>query len=72
VVASNYREKENFRPIDRAYRGWWFECAVWWNNWIAGKIKKCPCLYGKTVKENPNVLRALYEELMLIRVYCPC
>jgi len=72
VVASKYREKENFRPINRAYRGWWFKCAVWWNNRIAGKTKKCLYLYGKTVMGNPNVLKALYEELMLIRVYFLC
>jgi len=58
VVASNYRGKI-FRPIDKAYRGWWFECAMWWKNRIAGKIKKCLYFYGKTVKENPNMLRAL-------------
>jgi hypothetical protein len=45
---------------------------VWWKNRIAGKTKKCLYLYGKTVMGNPNVLRALYEELMLINVHCLC
>jgi hypothetical protein len=29
-------------------------------------------LYGKQVMGNPNVLTALYEELMIIRLNCPC
>jgi len=28
--------------------------------------------FVKTVTGNPNMLRVLNEELMLIRVYCPC
>jgi hypothetical protein len=71
-VAFKYRGKEHFRPFDRAYKGWWFECVVWWNNGIVGKTKKYLYFYGKTVMGNPNVLRALYEELMLITTYCPC
>ena len=58
VVAFKYRRKEHFWPIERAYRGWQFECVVWWNNRIVGKTKKCLYLYGTMFMGNTQVVCA--------------